>query len=312
MAGSNPFIKTLRESAGFRLSVLFGSFFVFLILSSIIGTIITSLPGNERTHILLSSTVQCILAFCVPALLLARFSSNNWKDWLYLTRVPSIKALIGVVLVYLLSLPAMEWLIEWNNNLSFPESMASLESLLRKWENSSAETTSKILETQGFIPVLMGVLIIGVLTGFSEELFFRGGLQGILTRGSIGIGVSVWVTAIIFSAMHFQFFGFLPRLIMGVFFGYLLVWTKSIWVPVFAHILNNSIVVITAAINGNQSINMGQAAESILSTGNSVVVIASVLLTVGFFIFYKNSVFKTHNPREYKWQKKHIPPVSER
>ena len=286
-------MKSIRESAGMRLAVLFGSFFILLLLTSVLTTLINGLPlGGDRNHALISSAVQCILAFCLPAIILAKFSSDNWRNWLKLTKAPSLKAINGVILVYIISMPAMEWLIEWNSNLHLPASMASLEPTLRSWEESSQAISDTLLAAHGFIPVLVGVLVIGVLTGFSEELFFRGGLQGILTRSSIGTGTAVWLAALIFSAMHFQFFGFFPRLLMGVFFGYLLVWTQSIWVPMFAHILNNSIVVITSALTGQSEQNIWGEGNTINFFGMPVYIIGSFVLTALFLMVCRDSFFK--------------------
>lgn len=292
-----------------RLAVLFGSFFFLLLFSSSFAFIINQLPGDARTHGLLASTVQCILAFCLPAFILAKFSSNDWKRWLELTRPPKIRALIGVLIVYCISMPAMEWLIEWNSNIRLPESMAGLEQTLRNWEETNEATSRLLLDTHGFFPVLVGVLVIGVLTGFSEELFFRGGLQGIFSRSNIGIGVSVWLAAFIFSTMHFQFFGFLPRLLMGAFFGYLLIWTRSIWVPMFAHILNNSVVVISSAVSGDPSSNLIDSTNPSIFFDNSLGVIISIVLTTAFLVICRNYIFKSKSL--FPWQKKQLPSVSE-
>lgn len=310
MAKSNPILKSVRNSAGMRLAVLFGSFFIFLLLSSFLSMVINGLPGSPRTHLLLSSTVQCLLGFCVPAFLLARFSSNNYLKWLYLTKLPSLKAIVGVIIVYFISMPAMEWLIDWNARIHLPESLSSLEALFRRWEESGESSTKILLESNGWLSVLAGVLVVGVLTGFSEEMFFRGGLQGIFARSSIGKGTAVWMAALIFSAMHFQFFGFFPRLLMGVFFGYLLIWTGSIWVPVFAHVLNNSIVVLTAAFTGDVSASILDQQNPAVYFGESVTVIGSVVLTALFFLMCRNYIFKSN--RHSSWQKSPLPPVSGR
>lgn len=310
MTESNPFLKNIRESAGMRLAVLFGSFFIFLIFSSVVSLLIEKMPGDPRTHMLVSSAVQCVLAFCIPAYILARFSSNNPSKWLHLTRLPSLKSLCGVIIVYIISMPAMEWLIEWNSNLHFPESLSSLETLFRNWENAGEKSTKILLETHGWLSVLAGVIIVGCLTGFSEELFFRGGLQGIFIRSSMEKGLAIWLSAIVFSVMHFQFFGFFPRLLMGAFFGYLLVWTGSIWVPVFAHILNNSVVVITAALTGDASTSILTQQNPSLDLGNYTV-IGSVVLTALFLYFYRD-FFKRNQLHKRLWQKSQLPPVSER
>lgn len=296
-------MKSVRESAGMRLAVLFGSFFFMLLLSGIIAVAMNKMPGDVRTHALAAAGVQCVLGFCVPAFLLARFSSNNPMKWLHLTKLPPLKALFGVVLVYIFSLPAMEWLIEWNANLHLPQSMSTLETMLRNWETSAEESTKILLETNGLLSILAGVMVIGVFTGFSEELFFRGGLQGIFARSSVGTNASVWLAAFVFSAMHFQFFGFIPRLLMGVFFGYLLIWTRSLWVPVFAHTLNNSVVVILSAITGETNASILEAYPTAIDFGSNIPVIASVALTVIFLVLFRDSIFKTPQQRN-KWQKK--------
>ena len=312
MSETNPYLHSVRTSPGIRLSVLFGSFFVLLLITSVISAGINSLSiGDERDQALLSAFLQCVLAFCIPAVLLARFCSKEWINWLKLSSKPTIRALCGVVIVYLLSLPAMEWLIVWNSNLHLPESMSSLEQLLRSWEETSESTSEMLLDAHGIIPVLFGVLVIGVVTGFSEELFFRGGLQGIFRGANIGVTGSVWLAAFIFSFMHFQFFGFLPRLFMGAFFGYLLIWTRSIWVPVFAHILNNSIVVITSAIKGNATSSILNQGNSDIYFGNNLIVTGSVILTLMFLWICKDKFFQSRQTRK-RWPESQLPPVSEK
>ena len=313
MSETNQSLKIIRESSGFRLAILFGSFFIFLLLSSFFSLIIDNLDlGSERTRILLSSSVQCILAFCIPSIILARFSSNKWAEWLELTKIPKLRSIFGVVIVYILSLPAMEWLIEWNSNLHFTEKFSEIESTLRAWEESAENTTKILLEANGWTSVLSGIIIIGILTGFSEELFFRGGLQGLLTRGGLNKNLCVWLAAMVFSMMHFQFFGFVPRLLMGAFFGYLLIWTRRIWVPVFAHILNNSVVVISAALSGDLESSIFSGETTPIDLGNSFMVILSIVLTTLFLLFFKDIIFKAPTSKRISWLKRTLHPISER
>lgn len=314
MTNNNPLLKSIRESAGMRLAVLFGSFFILLILSSFISLAVDSVSTiGDRTKMLITSTVQCILAFCIPAVLVAKYSGVNAVKWLELTRAPQLKAIAGVILIYIISMPAMEWLIQWNANLHLPESMAPLEEVMRQWEANAEEATKVLLDSQSLLSMIAGVLVVGVLTGFSEELFFRGGLQGIFTRTNIGSGASVWLAAIVFSTMHFQFFGFFPRLLMGVFFGYLLIWTRSLWVPIFAHALNNSIVVISNYFTGSQTqslITTGDEPSFLSSLGG---IVLSIVLTATYLIIFKDYFFKNPASRKNEpWQRSQLPPVSGR
>lgn len=312
MIETNPIFNSLRKSPGMRIAVLFGSFFVLLIFTSIISSVIDSLSmGSERTHMLWGGVIQCLVAFCIPAFILARFSSNHWADWLELTKRPGLKAILGVIIVYLVSMPAMEWIIEWNANLHLPATFSSVETLFRQWEESSEKSTQILLSANGWGEIFAGVIVIGLLTGFSEELFFRGGLQGILQRTNMGKTTAVWFAAFIFSAMHFQFFGFIPRLLMGAFFGFLLLWTRSIWVPMFAHILNNSMVVLTAALSGDTSASLIDTTGKSVYFDNPYGVLTSLILTIAFLVFFRNSFFKSNNNLKFSWQKNQRPPVSE-
>lgn len=238
----------LRNTIGLQLMVLFGSFFICLLVTSLLAEGIKMISSiEEKTALFLASSIQCVFAFCVPAYLTARFASSKPLKWLDLNTYPPFKSIIGVVIVYFLALPAMNQLIAWNSTIHFPECLNGIETTLRNWEDAGNSISSKMLSSTGIGGVIAGVAIIGVLTGFSEEIFFRGALQGIFVKAKIGAAVSIWGAAFIFSAIHFQFFGFLPRLLMGAFFGYLFLWSRSLWLPAFAHALNNSIVVLTAS-----------------------------------------------------------------
>lgn len=281
----------IKKSPGIRLAVFFGSFFFLLLISSGISMLITEYGGESlREKQLWMSTVQNILAFCLPSLILARFASRSPLSWLKLEANPGFRPFIGVIIVYLITIPAMEWLIEWNSRLTFPDSMASLEKLLREWENSSNAISESLLAAHGWWAVCVGTLVIGVLTGFSEELFFRGGLQGLFIRTPLKAATAIWLSAIIFSTLHFQFYGFVPRLLMGAFFGYLFYWNGSLWVPVFAHALNNSMVVIISGISGVESIIPRSATDNI---GEFILPAGSFILSLIFFLYFRHYFFET-------------------
>ncbi|MDE6753857.1 MAG: CPBP family intramembrane metalloprotease [Muribaculaceae bacterium] len=278
-----------KEIPAVRFLILFSSFFVALLIASGVAYAVSNIDSiSERTGYLISSAVQCIVAFCLPAWFTAKFCSNYPSKWLYLDEFPSFMSLSGVIMLYLLALPAMNWLIEWNENIHLPEILKGLEATLRNWEETNGNVAQTILSVKSPLAVLAAVGVVGVLTGFSEELFFRGALQGILIRCAIPTALAVWGTAVIFSALHFQFFGFIPRLLMGALFGYLLVWSKSLWLPIFAHALNNSIVVIVASFPESAAHNVSIDNIGVAQNGMFPwLAMSSAAATIIFLYFFR-------------------------
>lgn len=287
-------LSPYRQSTAMRLVVLFTLFFFFLLIAGGIGAAIGLIPGiSLRTSFLLSSVVQCIVAFCVPAWFTARFSTTHPWKFLCVAKNPGWKPFAGVVIVYCLALPAMNQIIAWNESLHFPAFAAELEDTLRELEEANGSVADKMMDMHTIWEFLATLAVVGLLTGFSEEMFFRGGLQNIFVDGHARKWIAVWGTALIFSAMHFQFFGFVPRFLMGAFFGYLLVWSGSLWPAIFAHMLNNSIVVITMWMSGGKVDNGIDSFGVAVGNAFPMAAVGSCIATALFLWGFRNYFFKT-------------------
>jgi membrane protease YdiL (CAAX protease family) len=124
-----------------------------------------------------------------------------------------------------------------------PKSLAGFESWMKTSEQQATQFTEKLLKVHTINGLLLNIFVIAVAPAVGEELFFRGALQGVLKDWK-GVRPAIWISAILFSTIHFQFYGFVPRLMMGASFGYLLVWSKNMWLPITAHFTNNVIAII--------------------------------------------------------------------
>lgn len=138
------------------------------------------------------------------------------------------------------------YIIEWNENIQLPEFMAGFEKLAREMEDSLKETTEMFTTFDSFGTFLLAFVVVAILPGIGEELLFRGLLQNSLHRWSKNAHVAIWVSAFLFSAIHMQFYGLFPRMILGALFGYLYVWSGNLWYPIIAHIANNGFALIVA------------------------------------------------------------------
>jgi len=145
-----------------------------------------------------------------------------------------------VLAIMFFSSPIIEFLSNINQKMVLPHFL--------QWMRDSEDTNEKLiavlLKMDNVWDLLIDVIFIGLLTAIVEEFMFRGCLQTILEKWFKNTHVAIWVTAILFSAFHMEFFGFLPRLMLGVLFGYFVAWSGSVWPAVWAHFLNNGTAVV--------------------------------------------------------------------
>lgn len=200
--------------------------------------------AKDRITLLVSAVIQDIAIFIIPALLSAYFLTRKPASFLQLTKVPSFKAFVGVLLIFVIGMPAMNQLVYWNENIVLPDWAAPFGDVMRQMEDQAQQITDTILATDSFMGMIVNFLVIAVTAAVSEELFFRGLLQNTFRSSGIKKHLAIWCTAFIFSLLHFQFFGFIPRMILGAFFGYIVCWTGSLYPAIFVHILNNGTVVV--------------------------------------------------------------------
>ncbi len=232
--------KKTNMKLSMRLLVLLSLMGLGLIAASVVSALV--LLGH--TNLLAVLTVQDVLAFIIPAVAAMAIFYRRPLHAMCLDRGPGWLAILVIIMFYIVSLPAMNWLVDLNEQLSLPEALSDIEQWMRAAEDEALATTQTILDIHTVGELLACLLVVGLMAGLSEEMLFRGAMQRTMQDSRLSTHAVVWTVAIIFSAMHLQFYGFLPRMVLGVWLGYLLVWTRSLWAPIIAHTLNNSTVVV--------------------------------------------------------------------
>lgn len=139
--------------------------------------------------------------------------------------------------------------IEWNANISLPESLKAFESWAREKEDLAKQLTDFLTKFDSVGEFILAFVVIAILPGIGEELVFRGLLQPELHRATKNIHAAIWISAIMFSAIHMQFFGFMPRVLLGALFGYLYYWSGDLRIAMFAHFVNNGFSVLMMYLN---------------------------------------------------------------
>lgn len=211
-----------------------------------VGIVVIAFVGGATLDRLRWAVVlQDIIIFILPVVITALIAARRPWRFIGVDREPGWFGVCSTLFSLIVAIPAMNCIVAWNESIHLPDSMTELERLLRTYESTAGSMIESLLGGTGVGDLLVSVLIIGVLTGIAEECFFRGGLQSILMRTFGNAHVAIWVAAFVFSAIHMQFFGFVPRLLLGAFFGYLYWWSGSLWLSVVAHAFNNSLVVLS-------------------------------------------------------------------
>lgn len=229
------------------LCLLFGA-----ILSSLVGTglffMFHGLSGNITQYPDMMRMMQLISAlgtFLLPALAVAWLCSSDPTSYLYIKRRVDVKILLLVLISIFLFSPTITLTALLNKQMVLPSFMAPIENWMKAQEALAEQLTNTLLEGSGVLTLLYNLLVIAVMAGITEEFLFRGALQRIIGQWTTNHHIVIWSAAIVFSAFHMQFYGFLPRMLLGAYFGYLLYWGRNIWIPVLAHFVNNAFAVFS-------------------------------------------------------------------
>ena len=243
------------------------------VISSVLVGVVINVFGMTAPSTRILAVIQDLVLFMLPALVTAMLVTRLPATLLMLDRRPDGRMLMWGLLALVLAVPAMETLIAWNNAIQLPP---AIEEQLRQSEMQAQKMIEVMLGGHSAGSLVMGILLVGMLAPLAEELFFRGCLQRLFTTGGMNGHVAVWLTAAIFSALHGQVYGFVPRMVLGALFGYAALWGRSLWVPVLMHALNNTLYVVARYVGQGS----GEIAIAGDDGGNLLMTAASALLTV--------------------------------
>ena len=225
-------------------------------------------------------------SFIFPAIILAYLLSDDYKNYLKIDVPVYFSMSMWTILSMIVALPLLNFIAYYNQQISFPEILKPVENLLREQESVNEGISLAMLSAENLWALILNIVVIGIFAAVGEEFIFRGVLQNILGRFIRNHHLVIWTAAIIFSAAHFQFFGFVPRMLIGAYFGYLIFYTKNMWMPVIAHFTHNFIIIISFWIFKDQPENLEEM-DSLGIGSLWWVALISLALFVAIFIKIK-------------------------
>lgn len=256
----------------------------------------SNMSVSQLNYLKLALLIGSFGTFLIPALWFQR----KEKQFQYFpTASIEARPFFLVLIVLFAFVPVMNLIAELNQNMHLPKSWKAVEDWMFKSEQEAEAMMRPIVMDASWVSFLFNILVLAVVPAIVEEYFFRGALQGVLTRWFGNIHWAILITALIFSAIHLQFYGFLPRFLLGLFFGYLLYWSQNIWLPIAAHFINNFTVTLLAFIYAKQGKTYEELQASV--DFSTILYIFSALVT-GLLISQIYQYFKKRN-MEKDWQK---------
>lgn len=262
LSDQSPFIQLIVSA----IVILFAGT-VFLILFVLAGSLIFGMDMNEILSVSKGEfsansqlifkylqAIQGIALFIIPSFIISFMMTNGSGNWLLTKEVPNIKTILIVICLAVLLIPVTSITGLFNAKMELPLWLNGIENWMREKEDTASYLTGVLLEAKSFGALTVNLFVIAILPALGEELLFRGVIQQIFQKMYKSGHSAIWITAILFSAIHLQFYGFLPRLILGLVFGYLFYWGGSIWLPVTAHFVNNAIPVISSYLLGREQV----------------------------------------------------------
>lgn len=267
-------------------TLLFLYFFGFLFGAFAISAFLGGEGLNSVYNIRGANIIQAIFLFLMPTVIYSALFADS-KGEFYVER-PLIPRVLGLaILVIFCVQPFVEMVNYYCNLIPFPE---SIQESIKQLSEDNKKMYDLLFGQKTTIDLLLNLLIVAVVPGIVEELFFRGCLQRSILKASKNPHVGVWVTALIFSALHFQIAGFFPRILLGALLGYLYLWTKNIWVPILVHIVNNAMVVIILQLLADKEFYKNMQLTDYSLSNAWYIALISLGLTIGLlYLIYRAS-----------------------
>lgn len=283
----HPIIKKTTKFE--RLFILLALIIIGLILGTVIGwayVFITKSNPQDLNALRFMQISSQLFTFVFPPIAYAFLVKENPVNALGLKKSKTLWILIGIAMIFAI-MPFNSILAEWNANLTLPESMSKIESLMKQMQEAATEIIEKFVSVDTIGGLILNLFMIAGLAALGEELLFRSIIQTSLIKICKNAHIGILIASAIFSFIHFEFYGFFPRLILGMLLGYMFYFSGSIWISMLMHFLNNGTVVFIYFLNnkGITSIDV----DTFGQTSIPVLIVSIVVMIVLFLLSIKYS-----------------------
>ena len=289
----NALLAGLRPAEKFLFSVVIlfilglafqflGAFLAAWIYGFSVSDVLALGAYDDSRYVAASKMIQMLGSvgtFIIPAFLFSYLFDGDLFSYYKFRNPTGMAPMLLIILMMVSVIPFINYMAEINLKMEIP--IRALDQLLRTLESTAEEMMVAFTATKSFGGLLMNLLMIGVIAAVGEELIFRGLIQRLMTQMIKNPHLAILITALLFSAFHFQFFSFLPRFVLGLVLGYLMYYGQSIWYPILAHFVNNAMGVIYYYFNSR-----GSADDMLEEIGTSTLIPVAAVVSLGLFLLF--------------------------
>ena len=273
------------ESPLWRKVILFIFLLIFCTVTmTSLSMLITHVAGLNSMEDLKVKQLMCSSGmFILGPALFVYLTKNDPSGYFQLNLVDPRIIFLGI-LAFFTANPFIAVVSSWNEGMQLPEALQGVERWMRESEELLKDTTLRMLGSSSIPQLISNLIVIALIPAIGEELTFRGVIQQGLAKYLKNEHVAVWLAATIFSAIHVQFFGFFPRLLLGVLLGYIFLYGRSLIASIFCHFMNNAIIIVYAHVSDPET---ALASETSLNMTHGTIAASVLLLVVTFFILMR-------------------------
>ena len=240
---------------------------------------------NSWWYLMLLQAISHPFTFLIPGVIYWRWSEQHRVEEFVRRPLPSYLLLAISLLIMIVFMPFNSWIIEWNRNLHLPQGLNQVEEWMFRKEQELAAMTRFLTDFSTGSELVVALIVMAVIPAVGEEVLFRGIIQRKIFHKIGDMHTSIWATAALFSATHLQFYGFVPRMLLGAMMGYMYAWTRNLWTPIFAHFVNNAAIVVIVFLSHHQVIDFD--IEKSDSSVSWIGALLSLALSVGLLLNLK-------------------------
>ena len=262
---------------------------IFSALALFVKQLCFGLGTSSRYDIYVAQSISSFGTFFAPALLFSYCASKKWFSYSKADKIAPPSLAGYVLIISLFILPVIASLGYMNEQITLPEWMQKIETWMREMEEISKILLQTLTANSNISILLLNILIMALFPALFEEFLFRGTLQPFFSKWFANKHVAIIVTAFIFSAIHLQFYGFIPRFLLGIYLGYLLIWGKSLWLPIFAHFMHNAVSLIFDYVAQRRGIDLETIDPNQFKEFYPTVLCCTFCVALGIYYLWKKS-----------------------